>query len=109
MSRNFIPPEVVQVPLPEHASLPDRSDSSDRLFERRCAFLRLLVLIPTGRNKRMRNGNQSSIGKFLEPGDTFSLKARIIPLKVAATSVKLAIPPPMRRALLRPSGSAAAH
>jgi hypothetical protein len=33
----------------------------------------------------------------------------MIPLKVAATSVKLAMPPPMRRALLRPSGSAVAH
>jgi hypothetical protein len=40
---------------------------------------------------------------------TFSLKARMMPLNVAATSVKLAMPPPMRSALLRPSGSAVAH
>ena len=40
---------------------------------------------------------------------TFSLKARMMPLNVAATSVKLAMPPPMRRALLRPSGSAVTH
>jgi hypothetical protein len=33
----------------------------------------------------------------------------MIPLKVAATSVKLAMPPPIRRALLRPSGSEVAH
>lgn len=32
-----------------------------------------------------------------------------MPLNVAATSVKLAIPPPITRALLRPSGSAVAH
>jgi hypothetical protein len=37
---------------------------------------------------------------------TFSLRARIMPLKVAATSVKFAIPPPIRSALFRPSGSA---
>nr|GMD09339.1 hypothetical protein RF11_02490 [Ipomoea batatas] len=41
--------------------------------------------------------------------DSFSLRARIIPLKVAATSVKLAMPPPIMRALLRPSGSAVAQ
>lgn len=40
---------------------------------------------------------------------TFSLNARIMPLNVAATSVKLAIPPPITRALLRPSGFAVAH
>lgn len=33
----------------------------------------------------------------------------MIPLKVAATSVKLAMPPPITRALFRPSGSAVAH
>lgn len=32
-----------------------------------------------------------------------------MPLKVAATSVKFAIPPPISRALLRPSGSAVAY
>jgi hypothetical protein len=32
-----------------------------------------------------------------------------MPLKVAATSVKLAMPPPITRALFRPSGSAVAH
>lgn len=35
--------------------------------------------------------------------------ARIIPLNVAATSVKLAMPPPTTRALFRPSGLAVAH
>lgn len=33
----------------------------------------------------------------------------MMPLNVAATSVKLAIPPPITRALLRPSGSEVAH
>jgi len=32
-----------------------------------------------------------------------------MPLKVAATSVKLAMPPPITRALFWPSGSAVAH
>lgn len=32
-----------------------------------------------------------------------------MPLNVAATSVKLAIPPPITRALFLPSGSAVAH
>lgn len=40
---------------------------------------------------------------------TFSFNARMIPLNVAATSVKLAIPPPIKRALLWPSGFAVAH
>lgn len=40
---------------------------------------------------------------------TFSFKARIMPLNVAATSVKFAIPPPITRALFWPSGSAVAH
>lgn len=35
---------------------------------------------------------------------TFSLMARMIPEKVLATSVKLAIPPPTSRALGLPSG-----
>lgn len=47
--------------------------------------------------------------KLVENPVTFSFKARIMPLNVAATSVKLAIPPPITRALLRPSGSAVAH
>jgi hypothetical protein len=33
----------------------------------------------------------------------------MMPLKVAATSVKLAMPPPIRSALFLPSGSAVAH
>lgn len=33
----------------------------------------------------------------------------MMPLNVVATSVKLAIPPPTTRALLRPSGLAVAH
>lgn len=40
---------------------------------------------------------------------TFSFKARIMPLNVAATSVKFAIPPPITSALFWPSGSAVAH
>jgi hypothetical protein len=40
---------------------------------------------------------------------TFSLKARMMPLKVAATSVKLAIPPPINSALFLPSGLAVTH
>lgn len=40
---------------------------------------------------------------------TFSFRARIMPLNVAATSVKLAIPPPITRARFRPSGFEVAH
>ena len=40
---------------------------------------------------------------------TFSRIALMIPPKVAATSVKLAMPPPTMRALGRPSGLAVAH
>lgn len=53
--------------------------------------------------------NQQNESLIYKCGITFSLRALIIPLNVAATSVKLAIPPPIRRALLRPSGVAVAH
>lgn len=58
---------------------------------------------------RFEIGTKKSKRRTIQLDQTFSLRARIIPLKVAATSVKLAIPPPIRRALFRPSGSAVAH
>jgi len=46
---HFIPREVLPVPLLEHASWPNQSESLDHLFGHRCAFLQPLTWIPVRR------------------------------------------------------------
>lgn len=67
----------------------------------------------TSTHQNMRKGEYPKVTKGLQANVaiivTFSFRALMMPLNVVATSVKLAIPPPTTRALLRPSGFAVAH